>query len=193
MQDHDALLHRRKAVAWVLTLTENTRLAPRPYEQHLLDRYAQGELSLDQIPALLATRVHHILYRSRATHVFSVPELTDLVTHSHPYNAYHHITGLLSYCDGRFVQLLEGPETAVLQLYATIRHDPRHEQIETLSDTAGPTRWFPDWRMALTAPPATDCHWLLSHLDAPAQTLAQPSLAITDPHLLTLMQAFRSL
>jgi hypothetical protein len=62
-------------------------------------------------------------------------------------------TGLLCYCDGYFVQLLEGPETAVLELYALIQCDPRHEQVETLHDEAGPTRWFADWRMALTTPP----------------------------------------
>lgn len=190
---YHALLQRRKAVAWVLTLTENTRLAPHTYEQHLLDRYAHGELTLDDIPRLLATRVHHILYHSRATHPFTATELTDLVTQSRPYNTYHDITGLLCYCDGHFVQLLEGPEAAVLELYAAIRQDTRHEQVQTLSDMAGPTRWFADWRMALTSPPPTDCHWLLSHLEARQHTLVQPQIPITDPHLLTLLQAFSSL
>jgi hypothetical protein len=82
------LERRRQAVAWVLTLTENTRFAPRPYEQLLLDRYAHGEITLDEIPTLFASRVHHVLYRSRATHPFTEAELTDLVTHSRPYNTY---------------------------------------------------------------------------------------------------------
>ena len=86
MQDHYALLQRRKAVAWVLTLTEQTRLAPDSYEQQLLYRYTQGEIALDDIPQLLASSVHHILYRSRATRTLSEEELTELVTHSRPYN-----------------------------------------------------------------------------------------------------------
>ncbi|UOG74564.1 BLUF domain-containing protein [Hymenobacter tibetensis] len=187
------LLRRQKAVAWVLTLTENTRFTPHPYEQHLLERFAQGEIALDDIPSLFAARVHHILYRSRATHPFTQEQLTDLVAHSRPYNTYSDITGLLCYCDGTFVQLLEGPEASVLELYAAICQDPRHEQIETLSDAAGSTRWFADWRMALTTPPPTTFYWLISHLEAREQALVQPQFPITDPHLLTLLQAFSRL
>jgi hypothetical protein len=184
------LERRRQAVAWVLTLTENTRLAPRPYEQHLLDRYAKGEIALDDIPKLFDARVHHILYRSRATRPWTATELTDLVTQSRPYNTYRDITGLLCYSEGYFVQVLEGPEASVLELYAAIRQDPRHEQIETLSDAAGPTRWFADWRMALTTPPPTAFYWLLSHLEARRHTLVLPQVPITDPYLLTLLEAF---
>jgi hypothetical protein len=187
------LLRRQKAVAWVLTLTENTRLAPHPYEQHLLNRFAQGEITLDDIPPLFAARVHHILYRSRATHPFTQEQLTDLVTHARAYNTYSDITGLLCYCDGTFVQLLEGPEASVLELYAAICQDPRHEQIETLSDTAGPTRWFADWRMALTTPPPTAFYWLLSYLEARGHSLVLPQVPISDPYLLTLLQAFSGL
>jgi hypothetical protein len=187
------LERRRQAVAWVLTLTENTRLAPRPYEQQLLDRYAQGEIALDDIPQLFASRVHHILYRSRATQPWTMAELTDLVTHSHPYNTYRDITGLLCYSEGQFVQLLEGPEAAVLELYAAIRQDPRHEQIETLSDAAGPTHWFADWRMALTTPPPPTFHWLLSHLEDRSRPVELPQEPIADPYLVTLLEAFNNL
>lgn len=193
MQDHYALLQRRRAIAWVLTLTEQTLLSPHSYEQHLLDRYAQGEIGLDDIPQLLASRVHHILYRSRATHPFSADELTELVAHSRPYNTYRDITGLLCYSDGHFVQLLEGPESSVLELYALIRQDPRHEQIETLSDTAGPTRWFADWRMALVTTSYSEFYWLLTQLETRNANLVVPQRPITNPHLLTLLQAFSTL
>lgn len=192
MQDHYALLQRRKAVAWVLTLTEKTLLAPHFYEQQLLDRYAQGETELDDIPQLLASRIHHILYRSRATRLVTEAELTELVAHSRPYNTYMDITGLLCYGDGHFVQFLEGPEASVLELYAAIRQDPRHEQIEILSDTAGPTRWFADWRMALATTSSSEFYWLLTHLEAHQLALVQPQCPITDPHLLTLLHAFRT-
>jgi hypothetical protein len=39
----------------------------------------------------------------------------------------------------------------VLDLYAAIRRDLRYEQVETLSDAAGPTHWFVDWRMTLVS------------------------------------------
>jgi hypothetical protein len=88
------------------------------------------------------------------------------------------------------VQFLEGPEAAVLELYTAIQQDPRHEQVETLSDAAGPTRWFADWRMALVSVPPPEFYWLLSYLEAQRHTLVQPQFPITDPHLLTLLQAF---
>lgn len=44
---------RRHALAAVLTLTENTRLAPSVYERELLDRFVWGELTLDQVEARL--------------------------------------------------------------------------------------------------------------------------------------------
>jgi hypothetical protein len=193
MQDQYASPERRKAVAWVLTLTENTQLAPHAYEHQLLEGYIRGEVALEDIPALLAARVHHILYHSRATIPITEAHLTELVTQCRPYNTYCDITGLLCYGDGHFVQLLEGPEAAVLELYAAICLDPQHEQVETLHEGAGPTRWFADWRMALTCLVPTDLYWLLSHREARQQALVQPRFPITDPHLLTLLQAFSSL
>lgn len=91
------------------------------------------------------------------------------------------------------MQLLEGPETAVRALYATIRQDPRHEQVRTLSEGAGPTRWFADWRMALALVSPPEFYWLLTHLEARQQQLVQPQFPISDPHLLTLLHAFRRL
>lgn len=45
---------RRRILAAVLTLTEDTRLAPSVYERELLDRFVWGELTLDQVEARLA-------------------------------------------------------------------------------------------------------------------------------------------
>ena len=40
---------RRRVLAAVLTLTDNTRLAPSRYERELLDRFVWGELTLDEV------------------------------------------------------------------------------------------------------------------------------------------------
>ena len=42
---------RRRALVAVLTLTENTCLAPLRYERELLDRFVWGELTLDEVEA----------------------------------------------------------------------------------------------------------------------------------------------
>lgn len=45
------------------------------------------------------------------------------------FNVERRISGLLLYSAGRFVQVLEGPEDAVQNLYATIQQDARHTQV----------------------------------------------------------------
>ncbi len=44
---------RSRAVTWALEITENTSLAPSPYERHLLDEYVRGTLSIDEVIELL--------------------------------------------------------------------------------------------------------------------------------------------
>lgn len=43
-----------------------------------------------------------------------------------PLNKMDHITGLLMYSDGVFVQLIEGPPSAVKHLWSRLLRDPRH-------------------------------------------------------------------
>ena len=59
-----------------------------------------------------------------------------------------------AYAQGRFLQVLEGPESAVRRLYATIRADPRHTNVETLLTTSAAERTFPNWEMGLERPGA---------------------------------------
>lgn len=62
MSEHATVLRteqaRRRAVLLALSLSENTPLAPQPYEQMLLERFICGELSLDQVIVQLELRGH---------------------------------------------------------------------------------------------------------------------------------------
>ena len=49
----DSIALRHCAVAFALSLTVNTALAPGPYERQLLAHYEQGELTIDQVLDLL--------------------------------------------------------------------------------------------------------------------------------------------
>ena len=102
---------RRRAIAWATALTANTPLASQAYEQALLERFARGELDIDQVLQALDTQVQHVLYRSQAVRPFSSAHLTELLEASRAYNEAHDITGLLCYSAGHFVQLLEGTTT----------------------------------------------------------------------------------
>lgn len=49
---------RRRAVLVALSLSENTPLAPHPYERLLLEQFIRGELTLDQVLTQLEQRGH---------------------------------------------------------------------------------------------------------------------------------------
>lgn len=55
---------RRRAVAYVVALTANTPLAPERYERHLMWRYEEGDLTVDQLLELLAASTYRVLYSS---------------------------------------------------------------------------------------------------------------------------------
>lgn len=184
---------RRRAIAWAVALTAETPLAPGPYEWELLEAYAQGTHSLNQVLALLDHRVHHLLYRSRAVQAFTAADLTVLQEESLAWNAAHDITGLLCYSDGHFVQVLEGSAEHVHTLFAKIQQDRRHYQVQALSDRASDRRWFADWRMAMVETEPQDFHWLLGYLEARGHNLVQPQIPITEPHLTTLLAAFSAI
>lgn len=185
--------HRQRALAWALTLTEEISLAPAPDEQEHLERYVRGERSLAQLLTLSEQRVYHVLYRSQAHYPLHEAQLNDLLDEARAYNQQHDLTGLLCYGDGFFVQVLEGSEEAVQTLYAKIQHDGRHQHVRTLSQGPGPLRWFADWRMAYVHSTPLEMYWLISYLEARQQQLVVPQVPITEPHLLTLLDAFQHL
>jgi hypothetical protein len=175
---------RRKAVAVAIALTANTPLAPQRYERDLLTRYQGGELTLDDVEALLATSVYHVAYRSHTEQFPTQALLHNLLEQSQAYNEAHGLTGVLLYSAGQFVQVLEGGEEEVRAVYARIQHDLRHTDVLTLSEGPGPKRRFADWRMAFTAVDSAE-------LDATLGAVAQqrpPHLPVEDPHLRALLE-----
>ncbi len=92
-----------------------------------------------------------LVYASTATSHFDDDALAALLRHARDKNASRDITGLLLYRSGRFVQFLEGPETAVRALYEAIERDPRHTGVRTLNEGRPGGRQFADWTMAYQA------------------------------------------
>ena len=88
-----------------------------------------------------------LVYVSSAVTPFSPAELADLLSISHKNNASLGITGMLLYKDGNVMQVLEGEQTAVLDLYSKIRRDPRHRGVLTLLQGPVEERQFPAWSM----------------------------------------------
>ena len=88
-----------------------------------------------------------LAYVSATSSAMSQDEIVALLVQSRANNSRVGVTGALLYHRGRFVQILEGDEQAVLRLYRTISRDQRHGDIHELSRQQIPTRQFPRWTM----------------------------------------------
>ncbi len=77
--------------------------------------------------------------------------LDGLVKRAAAKNKANNISGVLSYKDGRVIQLIEGESVRLHKLYAKISSDPRHHNVLTLLDIKDSHRIFSDWGMVLEA------------------------------------------
>ena len=73
--------------------------------------------------------------------------IDQLLERSKQNNATRGITGAMIYANGYFMQLIEGPQIAVDELYSAIEADPRHEVLSLLHNQEIKDRHFSDWAM----------------------------------------------
>lgn len=95
-----------------------------------------------------------ILYLSTANQPFSSGDLSELLQKARARNDAAHITGMLVYSDGDFLQALEGEPENVIEVYGRISVDPRHRDISLLQRGIGyGGRLFPNWAMGFRRVP----------------------------------------
>jgi len=56
---------------------------------------------------------------------------------------------MLSYRNGLYIQVLEGPDIQVNKLLTTLKSDSRHQDIDIILDAFTSKRYFTDWSMKL--------------------------------------------
>ena len=74
----------------------------------------------------------YLVYVSAASKPFSEEELLELLEASRLHNEGKNITGLLLYCEGQFIQVLEGARSDVDSLFERICVDTRHKAVQKL-------------------------------------------------------------
>lgn len=89
----------------------------------------------------------YLVYVSSAVRPFSRSELVTMLNKARLSNEKLGITGMLLYQDGNFIQVLEGEEAVVRQLYDKISRDPRHRDKIVIDEGTLDTRHFGDWSM----------------------------------------------
>ena len=132
--------------------------------------------------------LHQLLYVSAARPGLSQAEIDAILAGAQAHNAAQGITGLLLCVDEAFLQLLEGPEAAVREVFDRIGRDPRHDHVLCLLDQPAQCRDFPNWSMGydrLRRTPQTGSLFRLTH-DALASILPPKA----GPAVLALIRTF---
>lgn len=91
--------------------------------------------------------MYTMIYRSKAIPTLEPSEITTLLEKARIYNRKHGITGCLLFHNREFLQLIEGEENKVKELYGRIEKDDRHYDLYTLVGEKSKTRAFENWNM----------------------------------------------
>jgi hypothetical protein len=100
--------------------------------------------------------MRQLLYVSSTSRDIDPGTLDDILAASRANNVLLGVTGLLIYIDGGFLQILEGDERAVRELYMRICTDRRHWETRVLLDREVSSRAFIGWSMGFERPSADD-------------------------------------
>ena len=88
-------------------------------------------------------------YVSDATEEFGILALMQLVDKASRRNKSLNVTGVLSFDNGRFGQIIEGKPKDVELLWEAIQRDPRHTNVVSLGMKRINSRRFANWSMCL--------------------------------------------
>jgi hypothetical protein len=91
-----------------------------------------------------------LVYTSIAKQKMSDDDLKDLLTKIRKKNETRQVTGMLLYLDPFFMQVLEGEEAMVNELFNLIKHDSRHHKISLIYKKPIEERYFSNWTMGFS-------------------------------------------
>lgn len=143
-----------------------------------------------------ANSLYTILYTSRAIKAFDKTELSAIVNESRIWNHAHDITGCLAYVEGilndnvlcQFIQVLEGDEKEVKNIFNKIHSDVRHIDVSVIKEGGIRNRKFSNWRMGFEEIQLNDNPMLQSFFSMDNTVLAESG--DTEDHIL--MQFLKS-
>ena len=92
-------------------------------------------------------RIYHLVYVSTATTPLELDGILHIENIAKIKNEKADVTGLLTYCDCKFMQFLEGQKSQIEQIFSAIKRDQRHHSIDILRQGEIPKRQFSGWSM----------------------------------------------
>jgi hypothetical protein len=124
-----------------------------------------GNLYSHQSVKFIMNNLFTLVYLSNATNAFSEEEFKDILTASRANNSHIEVSGVLIYCDGNILQVLEGPKESVYKVYDKIKTDPRHADFIILQSRDIPARNFEGWSMGFRSSTKSEFKQLEGYLD----------------------------
>lgn len=95
------------------------------------------------------SKLFHLVYKSNASEDMPLEKIQEIVRVSQKNNAAIRVTGMLMYIEGNFLQVLEGEQEIVENLYHKIVKDSRHLGIKKILGGPIDKRSFPKWSMGM--------------------------------------------
>ena len=92
-----------------------------------------------------------LVYASAADNRVTQEDIDAIIRVSVENNSANNITGMLMYADGSFLQVLEGEESAVEELFFNICTDKRHRDVVKIFQNGVSERNFDKWSMGLAS------------------------------------------
>ena len=111
----------------------------------------------------METRLKQVIYVSEKTDT-SHSSLTDIYDISQKNNSESKISGCLLIGSNSYLQLLEGPDPAVENLYSKIKVDSRHKKVKKLFEQHIDEKLFSSWSMKFA--PFNNVEWGNEEFDA---------------------------
>ena len=111
----------------------------------------------------MQTQLKQVIYVSEKIDTSS-DSLTDIYDISQKNNSEGGISGCLLIGSNSYLQLLEGPDSAVENLYSKIKMDSRHKKVKKLFERNIEEKLFSSWSMKFA--PFNNIEWGCKEFDA---------------------------
>lgn len=91
--------------------------------------------------------MYTLIYSSGVESYLGDIDISSLLYAARQSNAKHKITGIFLNINGKFIQVIEGEESAVKKLYEIISRDRRHKDLSVLLEKEIGKRKFDGWNL----------------------------------------------
>ncbi|WP_412560429.1 BLUF domain-containing protein [Winogradskyella sp. MIT101101] len=92
---------------------------------------------------------YSVIYQSKSQSHFAPMDIELMLMKAKRKNKRLKITGCIVYGDNKFIQLIQGPKDAIIDLYKEIKADKRHFKVTTLLEQSTEQKIWSDWSMAM--------------------------------------------